>query len=512
MLPLFLLAVAPDRLESMGQEIQEVHFSEEAFAEYRRRLTAETALLQRWEQEGRLRDVPFRLGFELEGWLIDEQGMPAPRNRAFLEKVDDPQVVPELARFNFEINDAPLDFSAGMFDRMHVSLMRRRERCEAAAQALGMQALSIGILPTVAREHLHLGNISAMSRCLALNEQVFRLRQGEPIELLIEGAETLRHLHDDVMLESATTSLQIHLQVGSERAARAFNTAKIVSAAMVAVGASDYSRRVTFGIRYAEHSVMECFTANLECYPVLLPDLMDVPVERLAHLRLRNGTIWRWNRPLVGFDEQGRPHYRIEHRVVVAGTSALDVVADTAFFVGLMMRLMNEDIASEQVLPFEVARANFYAAAKDGLISGQLLSEARLGLESIGLERTEAAYWISIIRQRVETGQAGAAWQRAWVDRHGPDWPGLVLAYAEQQARGRPVHEWTIMNLLSELNELPPGLLQVDASQLHERLGGPTLIHLAGRRSPALFVSADAWQRDHRLGCGTARAASLSGR
>ncbi len=488
MLPLFLLAVAPDRLESMGQEIQEVHFSEEAFAEYRRRLTAETALLQRWEQEGRLRDVPFRLGFELEGWLIDEQGMPAPRNRAFLEKVDDPQVVPELARFNFEINDAPLDFSAGMFDRMHVSLMRRWERCEAAAQALDMQALSIGILPTVAREHLHLGNISAMSRYLALNEQVFRLRQGEPIELLIEGAEILRHLHDDVMLESATTSLQIHLQVGSERAARAFNTAKIVSAAMVAVGAnspfflqhrlweetripvfeqavavgaSDYSRRVTFGIRYAEHSVMECFTANLERYPVLLPDLMDVPVERLAHLRLHNGTIWHWNRPLVGFDEQGRPHYRIEHRVVAAGTSALDVVADTAFFVGLMMRLMNEDIASEQVLPFEVARANFYAAAKDGLaatvrwrsghsgslaglISGQLLSEARLGLESIGLERAEAAYWIGIIRQRVETGQTGAAWQRAWVDRHGPDWPGLVLAYAEQQARGRPVHEWTI--------------------------------------------------------------------
>lgn len=45
------------------------------------------------------------------------------------------------------------------------------------------------------------------------------------------------------------------------------------------------------------------------------------------------------------------------------------------------------------------------------------------------------------------------------------------------------------MSILNELTELPPGLLLVDASQLHERLGGPTLIHLQGRRSPALFIS-----------------------
>jgi len=472
----------------MGQEIQEVHFTEEAFAEYRRRLRAETALLGQWEQEGRLRDVPFRLGFELEGWLVDDQGMPAPRNQEFLAQVDDPQVVPELARFNFEINDAPLDFAPGMFDRMHVSLMRRWERCEEAARALDMQALSIGILPTVGREHLHLGNISAMSRYLALNEQVFRLRQGEPIEVLIEGTDTLRHLHDDVMLEAATTSLQIHLQVGSEQAARAFNTAKILSAATVAiganspfflqhrlweetripvfeqavaVGASDYSRRVTFGVRYAQHSIMECFVANLERYPVLLPDLMDTPTEQLAHLRLHNGTVWRWNRPLVGFDEKGGPHYRIEHRVVAAGTSALDVVADAAFFVGLMMRLMNDSDPIELEIPFDQARTNFYAAARDGLaaeiywradrkgslrqlISEELLDLAREGLQGIGIDEEEATCWIGIIQNRVSTGQTGSAWQRAWVDRHGPDWQGLVQAYAEQQSIGKPVHEWLI--------------------------------------------------------------------
>jgi len=472
----------------MGQEIHEVNFDDEAFAEFARRLEAETAILGDWENDGLLSDQPFRLGFELEGWLVDAQGMPAARNQEFLARLNDPQVVPELARFNFEINDAPLDFSAGMFDRMHASLLSRWRHCEAVARALDMQALSIGILPTVSGEHMHLGNISGMSRYRALNEQVFRMREGRPVEVLIEGADSLQHQHHDVMLESATTSLQIHLQVGSENAVRAFNTAKIISAPMVAVGAnspfflqhrlweetripvfeqavavggSDYSRRVTFGIRYAAQSIMECFIANLQRYPVLLPDLMDTPPEQLAHLRLHNGTVWRWNRPLVGFDEEGRPHYRIEHRVVAAGTSALDVVADTALFVGLMAALMNEPEALEETIPFTAARTNFYAAARNGLkarvawrdagkrpleqlILEQLLSLARQGLTGIGIDGEESGRWLDIIAQRVKTGRTGSMWQKQWVERYGPDWAGLVLAYAEQQAVGRPVHEWKI--------------------------------------------------------------------
>jgi hypothetical protein len=470
----------------MGQEIQDSHFSREAFRELRRRLDRETALLRDWEQGGRLRGKPFRLGFELEGWLVDATGMPAPRNRDFLEQVNDPEVVPELALFNFEINDAPLDFLPGMFDRMYRSLLARWEGCERAARVLDMQALSIGILPTLGHAHLHLGNISAMSRYHALNEQVFRQRGGEPIELHIEGAQILDHLHHDVMLESATTSLQIHLQIGSEYAVRAFNSAKMVSAATVAVGAnspfflqrrlweetripvfeqaiavgaSDYSRRVTFGVRYARDSVLECFEANRLRYPVLLPDLMDEPPERLAHLRLHNGTIWRWNRPLVGFDAEGEPHYRIEHRVVAAGTSALDVVADTAFFVGLMMALIHASEPPESRLPFARAHAGFYAAARHGLqarvdwlggergplralILKRLLPLAGEGLRAMGLAADEIRHWLGIIEARVRTGRTGSAWQRAWVERHGEDWSGLVQAYARRQALGQAVHEW----------------------------------------------------------------------
>jgi len=469
----------------MGQEIHDAAFSEEAFEEFARRVREETRLLSEWERDGLMRDADYRLGFELEGWLVDASGRPASRNYEFLQQVDDPDVVPELARFNFEINDDPLDFSPGMFDQMHASLLRRWGRCEVAARELDMQALSIGILPTLRHSDLHLGNISAMSRYYALNEQVFRMRDGEPIRLDIRGKEALQHSHRDVMLESATTSLQLHLQVGSEQAARAFNLAKVISAPMVAIGAnspfflehqlwaetriplfeqavavggSDYSKRVTFGVRYARDSIIECFEANRDRYPVLLPDLSERPPETLAHLRLHNGTIWRWNRPLVGFDGQGRPHYRIEHRVVAAGTSANDVVANSAFFIGLMFGLLHAEEAVEKAIPFATAQGNFYQAAQHGLearvqwtegegdlralILERLLPLAHLGLQQVGLSAAERERWLSIIEQRARTGRTGTDWQLQWVARHGQNWPLLVQAYAERQAAGRPVHEW----------------------------------------------------------------------
>jgi succinylglutamate desuccinylase len=43
--------------------------------------------------------------------------------------------------------------------------------------------------------------------------------------------------------------------------------------------------------------------------------------------------------------------------------------------------------------------------------------------------------------------------------------------------------------MLKQLDHIPSGLLDLDAKQLHDVLGGPTLIHLEGRREPALFIS-----------------------
>jgi gamma-glutamyl:cysteine ligase YbdK (ATP-grasp superfamily) len=471
----------------VGQEISDSNFSEADFRRFRGRLVAETALLEHWLAEGVMDNSEPMAGCELEAWLVTEQGLPAPVNQRFLDAMDDPMVVPELATFNVELNTRPHTLSSGLFDQMHGDLDELWRRCEGVASGLGAHMVMIGILPTVQKSDLCLENISGLQRYRALNEQVLRMREGTPLQLDIRAADHLFTRHHDVMLEAATTSFQIHLKIGARQAARAYNLAKMVSAPMVAVsanspflfghelwdetriplfeqsvavGASDYSKRVTFGVRYVEASIVECFQANRDRYPVLLPQLMDEPVESLAHLRLHNGTIWRWNRPLIGFDEAGRPHIRIEHRVVPSGPSPLDVVANAAFYFGLLHELMASEPDAERRLPFHRAKDNFYRAAYEGLdarvtwfdgeegrlaelCEQRLLPQARAGLERMGMARAEIDRWLGIVAARVVTRQTGARWQRRWVHERGGDFPALVQAYRAHQDSGLPVHGWT---------------------------------------------------------------------
>lgn len=469
----------------MGQEISDCQFSPEHFVEFRRRLARETKLLGEWLEEGRLRSPEPVGGFELEAWLIDPHGLPAPINDAFLKDLDDPLVVPELSTFNVELNSPPLKLEAGVFTQMHEQLKGLWADCEAAASRHAAHILMIGVLPTVRQSDLCLANMSSLQRYRALNDQVFRLRQGRPIELHIDGRESMHLEHDDLMLEAAATSFQIHLQVDETQAVRAFNASKLLSAPMigvsanspylfgqsiwdetriplfeqaVSVGGSDYSKRVTFGVRYAEDSIFECFEANRDRYPVLLPTLLDEPEEHLAHLRLHNGTIWRWNRPLVGFSRNGEPHLRIEHRVAPSGPTPIDAIANAVFYFGAISALLESDEELSALASFSEARRNFYAVSAHGLeadvvwrgqgaklqavLQEQLMPLVRHGLQQFGIPADEIDYWLAILDRRMSTGQTGSVWQRAWVARYGRDFEGLVKAYHECQQSDEPVSDW----------------------------------------------------------------------
>jgi gamma-glutamyl:cysteine ligase YbdK (ATP-grasp superfamily) len=472
----------------MGQEIPSSRFGDEDFAEFRRRLETETLLLSRWFDEGLFESRETIGGLELEACLLDRAGDPAPQNQALLEGFDDPLVVPELATFNLEFNTHARPLQGDVFSRMAGELSRLWDRCNRRAFGLDLRLGMIGILPTLQPQALTLSNMSPLNRYRALNEQIFRLRNGQPISLSIDGRESLRLSHEDVMLESAATSFQLHMQVDASRAADLYNLSKIVSAPMIAisanspylfgydlwdetriplfeqaisVGASDLTKRVSFGIRYVYESMMENFSANLMRYPILLPLLMDEPVERLAHLCLHNGTIWRWNRPLIGFDEQQRPHLRIEHRVVPAGPSISDSIANAAFYFGLVSGLLEGEKKPVEKLRFDRARSNFYAAARQGLQAEvswfdiesislkQLIAENLIGIAEQGLTRLqvdshEIEHWLGIVRDRVAQGRTGAAWQRAWIARHGRDFHALMQEYLRHQENGRPVHEWPV--------------------------------------------------------------------
>ncbi len=472
----------------MGQEISDSHFDPEDFTLFEERLGRETLLLCRWLQEGRFGSGPNMGGFELETWLVDGSARPAGIVENYLQRLNDPNAVPELATFNLELNGVPQALQGSALSAMQQDLVQTWERCNAVAAELDTRLAMIGILPTARESDFTLANMSPLHRYHALNEQVLIRRGGAPLKLELEGRDELLLEHNDVMLEAAATSFQIHMKVDVDEGVRFYNAAKILAAPMVAVSAnspylfgadlwdetriplfeqavavgdSSLTQRVTLGVRYLEKSIAECFEANWRRYPVLLPRLMDEPEESLSHLRLQNGTIWRWTRPLIGFDADGEPHMRLEHRVVPAGPSIVDSIANAAFFFGAVSSLGRQQEPPERLLPFAQAQANFYAAAKDGLMSEiqwingksinmpELCSEillpmARSGLLSLGIDRDETEHWLGIIRDRVGSGRNGAAWQRAWVERHGKDMRGLTETYLENQDSGRAVHAWKV--------------------------------------------------------------------
>lgn len=478
----------------MGDEISRSDFSSEDFKEFRQRLKNETRILTSWFENNAFETTEGKCGFELEAWLVDKNYHPQPVNEAFLESVNDPLVVPELSKFNFEINSIPRLIKGNLLSQLESELTRNWEKCVSHAESLDSTILAIGILPTIKDEMLTLDNMSSLKRYVALNRQVIRLRQGKPLELKIEGKDFLNIKHHDVMLEAVATSLQIHCQVNVENAVRYYNLSQILSAPMAAVAANspylfgkdlwDETRiptfeqavsvasfpdsqgqtigRVSFGTGYARNTLLEPFLENLNEFPVLLPMVLDDDPSWLSHLRLQNGTIWRWTRPLIGLTKNGKPHIRLEHRVPSAGPSIKDTIANIAFFLGLMAYYGERETPLECEIPFGDAKKNFYRAARHGLganvkwtggqsvslltlLEQSLLPNAKKGLQMVGLLAQDIDHYLDdIIGNRIKTGQNGAFWQRAFIAKHGLDFQKMTHAYFENQKRNLPVYKWTL--------------------------------------------------------------------
>lgn len=469
----------------MGQEIKQNQFSEHDFNLFNEKLRLETAYLETLFIQNKLSNVGPVAGFEIEAWLINNKGEPLAKNQLFLDTLNDPMVVHELSQFNIELNIEPEKIHGDVFSQMQTSLQNTWEKCQLTARKIDAEILMIGILPSVRESDLTIANMTKSNRYKALNEQVLMLRNGVPLHLDIHSHEQLKADHFDVMLESAATSFQIHLQTPLSQARSMFNKAQLLSAPMIAATAnSPYlfghelweetriplfeqsvecgdlaHRRVSFGDHYIEESLFENFTENLNDYPVLVPNISEKDISAMSHLRFHNGTIWRWNRPLLGFDDDGTPHLRIEHRVIPAGPTVVDSIANAAFFYGLMFGLSDDDPLSD--LPFPLAKENFYHCAKDGLhalvdwpgidetsiqtiLLKRLIPIARTGLSNLKISSADIDNYLGIIEKRVSNGQNGAQWQRHFVQRYGRDMKALTLQYLHHQNSGLAVAEWPI--------------------------------------------------------------------
>lgn len=473
----------------MGTEIGGTSFSDEQAARFMANVAEEARALDSWHASGRLAETEYVGGFELEAWLLDHNYYPLPRNEEYLARLNYPLVVPELSRFNVELNGTPQSLDGRALRRLEEELNETWRHCVAIANELEAGLIMIGILPTVREKDLCLANISSRNRYQALNEQVLALRGGRPLQLDIQGREHLSLSHDDVMLEAAATSFQVHMQPPASEVSRYMNASMIVSAPLVSLSAnspflfgkslweetriplfeqavetSDESHpdrsRVTFGNDYLPDNPVELFRENMDRYPTLLPILFE-DSEELPHLRLHNGTIWRWNRLLVGFDDARVPHLRIEHRPIPAGPTIVDMIANAAVYFGAVRFLAGLRTPPEADLPISVARDNFYRAARDGLdaklvwldgrevgvrtlLSDEILHMAREGLILLGIDREDIERYVGIAEARTANGQNGAVWQRAQAESCGRDMFRLTADYLAQQRSGAPVHEWPL--------------------------------------------------------------------
>lgn len=477
----------------MGQEIPTSLFTNHDFDRFFAKLKQETMLLENWFKSSRFCTEICLVGYELEAWLVYKNALPAPINEAFINRLNSELVTPELSKFNIELNNLPVALSNKALSGLEDDLHENWQECIKVANAFNIDLAMIGILPSLGEKDLTMANMSEMQRYHALNQQVLIMRQGLPLKLDICGQDHLRTQHHDVMLEASTTSFQVHLQFDPQRAVRYYNASLIVSAMTLAVSANSpylfghdlwdetriplfeqavdvagYDdavlgpvRRVSFGSSYVKQSIFECFNENLLAHPIMLPIMFEGETEQMHHLRLHNGTIWRWNRPLIGFNPDGSPSLRLEHRVIPGGPTIIDMIANATFYLGLVHYMATMDTAPESQISFAQAKDNFYKAARNSLkaevywlnnrhvlirelVLSELIPMAKIGLHSLGLDKVDIEQYMQILEERVHSGQTGAVWQRGFVQKYGHDMNILTKAYIERQKSAEPVHTWSL--------------------------------------------------------------------
>ncbi|EST22904.1 glutamate--cysteine ligase [Streptomycetaceae bacterium MP113-05] len=450
------------------------------------------------------------MGLEIELNLADADGLPRMMNAEVLERIGSRDFQTELGQFNLEANIVPHRMAGRVFDQLSEELRTALAYADRQAREVDARIVMIGILPTLTSEDLVSANLSAVDRYTLLNDQIMAAR-GEEVVLDIEGAEHLRYTSDSIAPEAACTSVQLHLQVTPGRFSDVWNAAQAIAGPQVAVGANSpfvFGRelwresrppmflqstdtrppelaaqgvrpRTWFGERWVD-SAFDLFQENVRYFPSLLPFCEDEDplqviesggVPELPELTLHNGTIYRWNRPVYGVVD-GVPHLRVENRVLPAGPTVTDVLANAALYYGLVRALADEPRPVWTRMPFPAAQENFDAACRDGidarlhwprpgrgggtstlpatrLLLEELLPLAASGLDAWGVEAADRDRYLSVIEQRCRRRVNGASWQAAAYHRatdSGLDREKALAAvtrrYCELAITGEPVHTW----------------------------------------------------------------------
>ncbi|GGV65026.1 MULTISPECIES: glutamate-cysteine ligase family protein [Streptomyces] len=496
----------------MGEKVVAGEFDLSDRNRYREKLKRCLEALARLLEQKRFDRPKNLMGLEIELNLLGADGLPKMLNAQVLERIASRDFQTELAMFNLEVNIAPHRLGGRVFDRLAEELRTSLAYADRKAAEVDAGIAMIGILPTLGRDDLVSSNLSAVDRYTLLNDQIVAAR-GEDFTLDIDGVERLTCTSQSIVPEAACTSVQLHLQVTPGRFADVWNAAQAASAAQIAVGANSpflFGRelwresrpplfqqstdtrppelqaqgvrpRTWFGERWVT-SAYDLFEENVRYFPALLPicddeDPLEVleagGVPRLAELVLHNGTVYRWNRPVYDITD-GVPHLRVENRVLPAGPTVTDVIANAVFYYGLVRALAEEPRPVWTRMPFRAAAANFDAACRHGidarliwprrgrlsgttevdavtLVRDELLPLAEAGLNAWGVEPADRDRYLGVIEERCRLRVNGAQWQAATFHRaleRGLDRQEALAAttrrYRELMWLDDPVHTWPV--------------------------------------------------------------------
>ncbi|MBT28251.1 MAG: CBS domain-containing protein [Thalassobius sp.] len=499
----------------MGVKGVRVARTQEELNGFTRNLLKDVQALERMLNEDLFDKEEIKIGAEQEICLIDENFKPAPRSMELLKQLKHPSFTTELAKFNLEANLKPVPFKDDCFTRMETELNDLLNILKNAAKGMDISPVLTGILPTIRKFDLEENNLTPIDRYYALIEAIEKLR-GKVYELRLEGVDELNIKHHSALVEACNTSFQVHLQVAPDDFVEKYNTAMAIAAPVMAISSNSpmlfgkrlwnetrialfqqsidtrvtgehlryTSPRVTFGNHWLKSSILELIREDIVRFKVLLMSDVEEDVKRcldegitpkLIALNIHNSTVYRWNRPCYGISPNGKPHLRIENRILPAGPSVIDEVANSAFWLGLMNGLGDVYPNLTRRFEFDDAKSNFIKAAKLGLgskyywvdqqtindtelIEKELLPIAREGLAKAGVHKSEIDKYLDIIAERNETHRTGSRWilesYSKLVKNSSKEeaTTALVASMLRNQNNSTPVSKWDLAHA-DDLNE-----------------------------------------------------------
>ncbi|WP_228350338.1 CBS domain-containing protein [Rhodocaloribacter litoris] len=494
---------------------------------FTRHLIQDVQALEYMLQENLFETGVRRVGAEQELFLVDERFQPAPVAKEILDLNTDPRLGTELTRFNLEYNLQPYVFTGDCLRRIEHEINEMLQYVRSLSRQVGAEVVLVGILPTVHLSDLGLDNMAPMPRYFALNDAIMRLRGGRPAQYQIRGVDELFFQHDNILVEGCNTSFQTHFQVSPEAFPHCYNIAQLIAAPCLAAATNspvlfgkrlwretrialfqqavdtrssnlylrEMSPRVHFGTDWCRESVTEIYKEDIARFRVLLiteqhedpfQQLDRGEVPNLRALQVHNSTVYRWNRACYGITD-GKPHLRIENRILPSGPTVVDEVANAAFWFGLVQGLSKKYQDIPSLMDFDFAKSNFVAAARLGLaaqlvwlhgeqvpapelICDELLPVAREGLAEAGIDAADIDRYLGVIEERVESQQTGSVWQihsLALMKRQGTTraerLSALVEKMIEAQQEGKPAHTWPLATF--------------DAGSTSQRMAGTRVEH-----------------------------------